>query len=93
MPVLTSIFGLILVLAGLIHLLGGFRLGKCYDRRWLFGGHLTQTSLSSEIVSLHNTTYMANLDEKLALLQKDNEDIKNRFNILMQPLLDDRRSK
>ena len=32
--VLTVIFGLIMLLAGLIHLLGGFRLGKVYGRRW-----------------------------------------------------------
>jgi uncharacterized membrane protein HdeD (DUF308 family) len=31
---LTIIFGLIMLLAGLIHLLGGFRLGKTYGRRW-----------------------------------------------------------
>jgi len=35
--VLTVIFGLIMLLAGLIHLLGGFRLGKAYGRRWSWG--------------------------------------------------------
>ena len=31
---LTAIFGLIMLLTGLIHFLGGFRLGKAYGRRW-----------------------------------------------------------
>jgi uncharacterized membrane protein HdeD (DUF308 family) len=34
---LTIIFGLIMLLAGLIHLLGGFRLSKTYGRRWSWG--------------------------------------------------------
>lgn len=31
---LAAIFGLIMLLTGLIHFLGGFRLGKAYGRRW-----------------------------------------------------------
>ena len=31
---LTVIFGLIMLLTGLIHFLGGFRLGEAYGRRW-----------------------------------------------------------
>jgi uncharacterized membrane protein HdeD (DUF308 family) len=31
---LTIIFGLIMLLTGLIHFLGGFRLGEAYGRRW-----------------------------------------------------------
>ncbi len=34
---LTAIFGLIMLLAGAIHLLGGFRLGQVYGRRWSWG--------------------------------------------------------
>ena len=34
---LTLIFGLIMLLAGFIHLLGGFRLGQRYGRRWSLG--------------------------------------------------------
>jgi len=35
--VLTIIFGLIMLLAGSIHLLGGFRLSETYGRRWSWG--------------------------------------------------------
>ncbi|HSG15803.1 MAG TPA: hypothetical protein VLE70_05710 [Anaerolineae bacterium] len=35
--ILTAIFGLIMLLAGLVHFLGGFRLGKAYGRRWSLG--------------------------------------------------------
>ena len=34
---LTTIFGLIMLLTGLIHLLGGFRLGQRFGRRWSWG--------------------------------------------------------
>jgi len=34
---LTIIFGLIMLLTGLIHFLGGFRLGEAYGRRWSWG--------------------------------------------------------
>jgi len=35
--ILTTIFALIMLLAGLIHFLGGFKLGQAYGRRWSFG--------------------------------------------------------
>jgi len=35
--VLTIIFALIMLLAGLIHFLGGFRLGQTHGRRWSLG--------------------------------------------------------
>jgi len=35
--VLAIIFGLIMLLTGLIHILGGFQLGEFYGRRWLRG--------------------------------------------------------
>jgi uncharacterized membrane protein HdeD (DUF308 family) len=35
--VLTLIFGLIMALAGLIHILGGFHLGETFGRRWTRG--------------------------------------------------------
>ncbi len=35
--VLTIIFGLIMLLAGFIHLMGGFRLGDTYGKRWTRG--------------------------------------------------------
>ena len=35
---ITIIFALIMLLAGLIHILGGYRLGEVYGRRW-FRGH------------------------------------------------------
>jgi uncharacterized membrane protein HdeD (DUF308 family) len=35
--VLAIIFGLIMLLAGSIHLLGGFRLSEAYGRRWSWG--------------------------------------------------------
>ena len=35
--VLALIFGLIMLLAGLIHILGGFQLSEVYSRRWLRG--------------------------------------------------------
>jgi uncharacterized membrane protein HdeD (DUF308 family) len=34
---LTILFGLIMLLAGLIHVLGGFRLGQRFGRRWTWG--------------------------------------------------------
>ena len=37
---LTIIFGLIMLMAGLMHLLGGFKLGKTYGRRWSWGHEL-----------------------------------------------------
>jgi len=35
--VLTIIFGSIMLLTGIIHVLGGFRLGETYGRRWTWG--------------------------------------------------------
>jgi uncharacterized membrane protein HdeD (DUF308 family) len=35
--VLTILFGLIMLLAGLIHVMGGFRLGDTYGKRWTRG--------------------------------------------------------
>jgi uncharacterized membrane protein HdeD (DUF308 family) len=35
--ILTIIFGLIMLLAGLIHFLGGFRLSQAHGRRWSLG--------------------------------------------------------
>ena len=34
---LTTLFGIIMLLAGMLHFLGGFRLGKTYGRRWSLG--------------------------------------------------------
>lgn len=35
--VLTAIFGFIMLLAGLMHIFGGFRLGEKFGRRWSWG--------------------------------------------------------